>query len=57
MESVLFLRALRTVISWRLRKVINQCALLNYSQIVGYGSQRARSKPYCLECSELLLAV
>jgi hypothetical protein len=67
MEPILFLRALQTVITRRLRKVTSPVRFIEVQpQIAAYGSQRvcrscggitARSKPFCLECGKLLPAV
>ena len=67
MEPTLFHRILQSVISRRLRKVASLTRSIKvHPQIAAYGSQRmcrscgaitACSKPFCLECGELLPAV
>ena len=66
MEPTLFHRILHSVLPRRLKKVISLArSIETHSQIAVYGSQRmcrscgaitARSKPFCLECGELLPA-
>ena len=67
MEPVMFLRALQASLARRLRQFNFSARNVEVrSQIAAYGSQRmcqscgmitARSKPFCLECGELLPAV
>jgi hypothetical protein len=67
MESTLCHRIVQSVITRRLRKVTSLGRSIGvHPQIAVYGSQRmcrscgaitARSKPFCLECGALLLAV
>ena len=64
MKAVPFLRALQSGIASRLREFNSSARLFEVRpQIAAYGSQRmcqscgritARSKPFCLECGELL---
>jgi len=67
MEPTLFHRILQSVITRGMRKVASLVRSIKvHPQIAVYGSQRmcrscgaitARSKPFCLECGELLPAV
>jgi hypothetical protein len=67
MEPTMFHRILQSVLPRRLGKVTSLVRSIEvHSQIAVYGSQRmcrscgaitARSKPFCLECGELLPAV
>ncbi len=67
MEPTLFHRILQSVLPSRLRKVTSLVRSIEvHPQIAMYGSQRmcrscgaitARSKPFCVECGELLPAV